>query len=411
MITVVMGPACSGKSTWVQERKLDGDVVMDFDLLAQALGSPDAHGPEGAVLAVTWAARAAVVAKVLEGVDADAWLIWLNPPAEKIRELGEQGVRFHVMDTPLEVCLERAEKDERPEGTTDRIREWFDNPPDVPDDYLMKGGPVHTKQVMVQMKADGLADGQFTGYAAVFDNKDSYGDVIRKDAFTESLAGYGEKGAGIPCYWSHQMSNPLMCIGETVEAREDDRGLFVKVQLDLDTEMGAQVHRLIKAGRVNQMSFAFDIEDYAFAESDELGDYMELRKLKLHEVSVVQVGANQETELLDVKDRLTRMKDVSGEAALRQAASLIDGVLSAITNDSGKAATVTGLSGEQVRAEIDRKKAQRDALHPSGEPPTDSGNEPEPPAGDAPGEQVKTGGHPDLALATINTMLLEGAQA
>lgn len=249
---------------------------------------------------------------------------------------------------------------------------------------------MHTKQVTVQMKADGdsLADGQFTGYAAVFDNKDSYGDVIRKDAFSESLAAYGEKGAGIPCYWSHQMSNPLMCIGETVEAREDDRGLFVKVQLDLDTEMGAQVHRLIKAGRVNQMSFAFDIEDYAFAESDELGDYMELRKLKLHEVSVVQVGANQETELLDVKDRLTRMKDVNGEDALRQAAGLIDGVLSAIT----------GEKSNEAGRESDR-------------PTTDSGTEPESPSGDAPGEQVKTGGHPDLALATINTMLLEGAQA
>lgn len=242
---------------------------------------------------------------------------------------------------------------------------------------------MHTKQVTVQMKADGdsLADGQFTGYAAVFDNKDSYGDVIRKDAFVESLAAYGAKGAGIPCYWSHQMSNPLMCIGETVEAREDERGLFVKVQLDLDTEMGAQVHRLIKAGRVNQMSFAFDIEDYAFAESDELGDYMELRKLKIHEVSVVQVGANQETELLDVKDRLTRMKDVNGEDALRQAAGLIDGVLSAITTEKGL------------------------------EPSTDSGTEPEPPAGDAPGEQVKTGGHPSLALATINEIAHEGEQA
>lgn len=252
---------------------------------------------------------------------------------------------------------------------------------------------MRTKQVTVQLKADGdsLADGQFTGYASVFDNVDSYGDVIRKGAFLESLAVYGEKGSGIPCYWSHQMSNPLMCIGETVEAREDERGLFVKVQLDLDTEMGAQVHRLIKSGRVNQMSFAYDIEDYAFAHDDDIGEYLELRKLKVHEVSVVQVGANQETELLDVKDRLARMKDVpaNGEDALRQAAGLIDRVLSSI-------------SGEK----------SNDAGHTGTEPTTDSGTEPETPEGaDAPGEQVKTGGHPDLALATINEIALEGAQA
>lgn len=252
---------------------------------------------------------------------------------------------------------------------------------------------MRTKQVTVQLKADGdaLADGQFTGYASVFDNKDSYGDVIRKGAFLESLAAYGAKGSGIPCYWSHQMSNPLMCIGETVEAHEDDRGLFVKVQLDLDTEMGAQVHRLIKAGRVNQMSFAYDIEDYAFAHDDELGEYFELRKLKIHEVSVVQVGANQETELLDVKDRLARMKDVppTGEDALRQAAGLIDGVLKALSDEKSNE---TGHKGDQ--------------------PSTDSGTVPEPPEGaDAPGEQVKTGGHPDLALATIQQIALEGAQA
>lgn len=252
---------------------------------------------------------------------------------------------------------------------------------------------MRTKQVTVQLKADGdsLADGQFTGYASVFDNIDSYGDVIRKGAFLESIAEYGVKGSGIPCYWSHQMSNPLMCIGETVEAREDERGLFVKVQLDLDTEMGAQVHRLIKSGRVNQMSFAYDIEDYAFAHDDELGEYFELRKLKIHEVSVVQVGANQETELLDVKDRLARMKDVpaTGEDALRQAAGLIDGVLKALADEKSN-----------------------DAGHKGDQPSTDSGTVPEPPEGaDAPGEQVKTGGHPDLALATIHQIALEGAQA
>lgn len=401
MITVVMGPACSGKSTWIQDQKADGDVVVDFAVLAQAFGGTVPHDAPQPIKSVTHAARVAAIARCLEGVETDAWIIWHSLGSEKIRDLGEQGVRFHVMDTTLEECLRRAEEDERPDGTEDLIREWFDNPPDVPDDYLMKGGPVHTKQVTVQMKADGLADGQFTGYAAVFDNKDSYGDVIRKDAFADSLATYGENGAGIPCYWSHQMSNPLMCIGETVEAREDDRGLFVKVQLDLDTEMGAQVHRLIKAGRVNQMSFAFDIEDYAFAESDELGEYMELRKLKLHEVSVVQVGANQETELLDVKDRLTRMKDVNGADALRQAAGLIDGVLSAITNDSGKPEAV--LTGTQWQQLADDEKGRG--------PSTDSGTEPEPPAGDAPGEQVKTGGQPDLALATINTIAHEGEQA
>ena len=243
-----------------------------------------------------------------------------------------------------------------------------------------------TKSVTVQMKADAeaLSEGQFTGYAAVFDNKDSYGDVIRKGAFADSLKSYGEAGAGIPCYWSHQMSNPMMCIGETLEAKEDDRGLHVKVKLDTDTEMGAQVHRLIKLGRVNQMSFAFDVEDYAFAESDELGDYMELRKLKLHEVSVVQVGANQETELLDVKDRLTRVNVADGEDRLTEAVSLIKGVIESLGADEDFQASEPGQDSDE-----------ESEAPPEAEPPT---------------EGVKTGGHPDLALANITMIALEGAQ-
>ena len=191
---------------------------------------------------------------------------------------------------------------------------------------------VTTKHINTELKAapesSGDAEGVFTGYASIFGNVDSYGEVVVKGAFAESL----REQPSVPVYWSHQMSNPMMNIGKTIELREDDRGLFVKAQLDLDSEMGAQVHRLIKDGRVGQMSFAFDVEDYAMADSDELGPHVELRKLKVHEVSVVQVGANQATELLDVKDRVTRVKDShaiseANEGKLEKAARLIGEVL------------------------------------------------------------------------------------
>ena len=191
---------------------------------------------------------------------------------------------------------------------------------------------VTTKHINTELKAapesSDDAEGVFTGYASIFGNVDSYGEVVVKGAFAESL----REQPSVPVYWSHQMSNPMMNIGKTIELREDDRGLFVKAQLDLDSEMGAQVHRLIKDGRVGQMSFAFDVEDYAMADSDELGPHVELRKLKVHEVSVVQVGANQATELLDVKDRVTRVNDShaiseANEGKLEKAARLIGEVL------------------------------------------------------------------------------------
>lgn len=189
-----------------------------------------------------------------------------------------------------------------------------------------------TKHITTHIKTpdsnSGDPEGTFTGYASVFGNVDSYGDVVVKGAFAESL----EKQSTYPVYWCHQMTNPMMNIGKTAEIYEDEHGLYVKAQLDLDTEMGAQVYRLIKEGRVNQMSFAFDVEDYAWAHDDEKGEFLELRRLKLHEVSVVQVGANQETELLSVKDSLLHAKRgraicKADEDRLSEAARLIEEVL------------------------------------------------------------------------------------
>lgn len=395
MITVVMGPSCSGKSTFVEQNKQLGDVVVDWDLISQAVGSDNPHDAPEDVKQVTFAARAAAIARIFDGIEKDAWIIWHDLTDGKIIEYGERGVKFHVMDTPLETCLERAREDGRPEGTEERIREWFDDPPVIPPEYE-KGAAVQTKHITVGIKAQGdsLGEGQFTGYASVFGNQDSHGDVVLKGAFSESLKSYGERGSGIPVYWSHQMSDPQMWIGKTLEAYEDDHGLFVKVQLNTDTDNGAQVHRMVKEGVVNQMSFAFDVEDFAFATSEEFGDYLELRKLKIHEVSVVQVGANQSTELLAVKERIAQLKDgrslsKSNEGQLREAISLIEGVLSSLDESDP--------DDDEQDPDDDEKSSK------------DSGDQPVNPAQpDVAQGQAKSGGHPDLALANINMIALEG---
>lgn len=159
-----------------------------------------------------------------------------------------------------------------------------------------------TKTLQVEVKAIDLDAGQFEGYAAIFGNKDSYGDIIVAGAFAETLAeDYGADGKGVPTYWCHDFKDPFKNIGQTIWAKEDQRGLRVRVQLDLDTQNAKQTLKLLKEGRVNQMSFGYTVLEGAFVESEEHGFYYELRKLKLHEVSVVPIGANQETEILAAK--------------------------------------------------------------------------------------------------------------
>jgi len=166
---------------------------------------------------------------------------------------------------------------------------------------------VHSKNAQVAIKAgpdDGLAEGQFTAYASVFGNKDSYGDVVMPGAFAETLAEWASSSNNLPLLFGHNMSDPDYNIGHVIEAKEDGHGLLVTAQIDLESAKGAQTYRLLKGRRINQMSFAYDVLEGAWIDKSEDGAeefYYELRKLRLFEVSVVTIGANPETEILAVK--------------------------------------------------------------------------------------------------------------
>ena len=161
-----------------------------------------------------------------------------------------------------------------------------------------------TKTVPFRVKAvgeaDGLQPGQFTAYASVFGNIDSYGDVVVKGAFTDTLAEWKSSGDPIPVIWSHMSQDPDYHIGVVVEAAEDDNGLLFTGQLDMDEPKAAKIYRLLKGRRVKNMSFAYDIVDGGFVKKDEESAF-ELRKLKLYEVGPCLVGVNSQTELLAVK--------------------------------------------------------------------------------------------------------------
>ena len=206
----------------------------------------------------------------------------------------------------------------------------------------------------------GLKPGQFVWYASVFGNVDSYGDIVEPGAFTDTLAAWAVKGDPIPCLWGHDFYDPFSNIGAVLEATQDEKGLRVLVQLDLDNPKAVQVQRLLTTRRATQMSFAYDVID-----SKQDGEVTHLLKVDLFEVSVVPLGANPETEIVDAKSLARALAAKAGRvisaknettlrtalASLDDAASQIKDVLAALDEaappDNGKAAPDHGAKTEE----------------------------------------------------------------
>jgi HK97 family phage prohead protease len=149
-------------------------------------------------------------------------------------------------------------------------------------------------------EADG---GEITAYAATFDRiKDSYGDVIAPGAFAKTLTDWQESGHPIPLLFGHRTDDPRMNLGAVVEASEDERGLLIKAQFDESSEVAQYTRKLVKEGRLTKLSFAYDVLDSAPVVLADGTKANELRELKLYEVSLVPIPANQLTSVLEVKD-------------------------------------------------------------------------------------------------------------
>lgn len=150
---------------------------------------------------------------------------------------------------------------------------------------------------------DSQGEGVFSGYASTWD-KDLYDDVIVKGAFAGTLEkDYDGTGAGIPIHWQHKDDKPTDIIGETLSAVEDEHGLLVTARLDLDLPEGKRAYELLQRGLIHQMSIGFLAEETAFVQDGKSAwdGYREIRQVKLFEISLVQVAANQGAEVLEVK--------------------------------------------------------------------------------------------------------------
>ena len=340
MIHVIIGAPCSGKSTYVREHAQKGDVIVDYDEIARALGA-DGHLPDGDIKQAAFRARKAVIDYCVE-TKCESWIIHSMPTDEQREAYAKAGAEQIVMETDMETCLQRAADDGRPPGTEQIIRDYFEN--SASDGaFLMPEKRLTMHQFKACIKSELKEDGgTVKGYASTFDrDPDAYGDVVAPGAFAKSLARWtalNEQGKYIPLLWGHDTEDPKSNIGRVVEAEEDDRGLLVTAEFDADNEKAQYVRKLVQEGRVYQFSFAFEIIEQANTTLEDGRKANELRELELFEVSLVQIPANQHATVEEVK-----AVEVESKAGRRNSAKDADELKSVISAAEQIIEVVNGL--------------------------------------------------------------------
>ena len=301
MIHVIIGAPCAGKSTYVRENAKSGDVIVDYDSLAKALGA-EGHLPDGDIKQAAFRARKAAIEYCVE-TKCEAWIIHTSPTDEQRETYEKAGAEFIEMDTDMDTCLQRAIDDERPPETEQIIRDYFEAAKAV-FSLSERGQTMHQLKACIksELKEDG---GIVKGYASTFDrDPDAYGDVVKPGAFAKSLERWkslNAEGKFIPLLWGHDTEDPKSNIGRVVDAVEDERGLLITAEFDADNEKAQYVRKLVQEGRVYQFSFAFEIREQGTIELEDGRKANELRDLELFEVSLVQIPANQHATVEEVK--------------------------------------------------------------------------------------------------------------
>jgi len=161
-------------------------------------------------------------------------------------------------------------------------------------------------------------NGSFSGYASVFDVKDSYEEIVEKGAFKKTL---GESKT-FPLLWYHWPDNVL----GIVEGEEDEKGLFVEGKLNLEVQAAREKHALLRQKAIKGLSIGFTTIKDKISENIRY-----LKEIKLWEVSLVTFQANPKALVEAVKAAVSAKPDPSPEyfKQIQEAAQILNALLTA----------------------------------------------------------------------------------
>lgn len=122
-IVLVYGPPGAGKTTHVQNTRAPGDIVIDYDRIAQALGSDVSHHHPDPIHHAALAARNALLVALRKGqLPAErAWIVSAHPHAPAMFPHHEAV----LIDPGRDEVLAQATAAGRPDDWSTLVDDWY----------------------------------------------------------------------------------------------------------------------------------------------------------------------------------------------------------------------------------------------------------------------------------------------
>ena len=268
MTTLIYGPPCGGKTDLVQQLRIRGDLVLDFDKIHAALSGLDPYDHHDSITPFVVEAMDAVKRRLQTEKDTTAWVIACAPTRAERSEFSSFTDNVRLAYADRTTCHDRAATAGRPNSWHASIDSWHDrHEPDLPERNDPMPIERRTADEGVELREEG---GTLTavGYAAAFNR------------LSQNLGGFVERGApatfrsrlnqsDVRALFNHEPDHLLgRSSTGTLRLSEDDHGLRYEVDLPATT-LGRDVAELLRRGDISGSSFGFRTISDEWGETDD----------------------------------------------------------------------------------------------------------------------------------------------
>ncbi len=170
------------------------------------------------------------------------------------------------------------------------------------------------------------------GYASI-EIVDKQNDLITLKALKEAVNKYMEN----PKFRNVMTNHSNVQVGEVVESYRDksgrlfktevdDVGFFVVIKLRDDIEKAKEINRGIRKGSLRSFSIGGQALEKVKKTNNEFGQYNEISKLELHEVTICEKGINPEARF-DILKQDKKTKKVKNMTKIEKALAELDALM------------------------------------------------------------------------------------